>query len=111
MGLLRSPFARQTLFRERFKLMTQNFTKAEKYLGETKNADGVVSRWFFSRDGGRRHVLKSDGAIHPTCAMVRIDERNFTVDNVAHVALSTFWNLAGIEEIQDELRAYLAAPR
>lgn len=80
--------------------------KAEKYLGESRGADGAVTRWFFSRENGLAHVLKLDGELPATLIIPEDGAGDFEIADATRIDIADFWKLPGIEAIQDELRAY-----
>jgi hypothetical protein len=83
------------------------FPKAEFYLGETTNAAGVVSQWFFSRDGGSPHVIRVDGELHPETQHQENSTGDFTLTpESVPVDIKAFWTLTGIDRIQENARAY-----
>jgi hypothetical protein len=84
-----------------------SYPKAEFYFGETTNAEGAVSRWFFSRDGGAPHFIRIDGKLHPETQYPENTAGNFTLPpESVYVDLAAFWKIAGIEQIQENARAY-----
>lgn len=81
-------------------------TKAEKYLGESRGVDGVVTSWFFGRHNGVAHVLKLDGELPATLVIPEDGAGDFDIAGATRIDIADFWKLSGIEAIQDELRAY-----